>query len=264
MPEKQNGQTPAVLVTGGSTGIGRGIALAFAAAGYRVAITHYQDGEAAAAAAEEISRLSGVPCGVIEGDLRKLETAEATVPEALRILGRLDVLVNNAGIGLYGRIQELPAENLDSLYGLNFRAPLLLMRDASRHMIERGVRGCILNITSSRAERAYPKDVAYGGLKAGLKRAAEAAALDLAPYGIRVNCLAPGAVLVREPEPQPDKFAETVPLGRIGLPDDIGHAAVWLASGQASYVTGVSLRIDGGLILPGMPEDGSASWNPGV
>ncbi|MEC0248850.1 SDR family NAD(P)-dependent oxidoreductase [Paenibacillus chitinolyticus] len=264
MPEKQNGQTPAVLVTGGSTGIGRGIALAFAAAGYRVAITHYQDGDAAAAAAGEISSLSGVPCGIIEGDLRKLETVEATIPDALRILGRLDILVNNAGIGLYGRIQELPAENLDSLYGLNFRAPLLLMRDASRHMIESGIRGCILNITSSRAERAYPKDAAYGGLKAGLERASEAAALDLAPYGIRVNCLAPGAVLVREPEPQLDKFAETVPLGRIGLPDDIGQAAVWLASGQASYVTGISLRIDGGLILPGMPEDGSASWNPGV
>ncbi|SEG45499.1 SDR family NAD(P)-dependent oxidoreductase [Paenibacillus sp. UNC499MF] len=263
MSEKQNGPQPAVLVTGGSSGIGRGIALEFAAAGYRVAITHYGDREAAAAAAHEISRLSGDACGVIEGDLRKLETAEATIGEALLILGRLDVLVNNAGIGLYGRIQELPAENLDNLYGLNFRAPLLLMRDASRQMIRQGVKGCILNITSSRAERAYPGDAAYGGLKAGLKRASEAAALDLAPYGIRVNCLAPGAVLVREPEPQVDKFAVTVPLGRIGLPGDIGGAAVWLASGQASYVTGISLRIDDGLILPGMPEDGSASWNRG-
>lgn len=265
MPEKQNAPQPAVLVTGGSTGIGRGIALEFAAAGYRVAITitHYEDRDAAAATAEEITRLSGKPCGVIEGDLRKLETAEATVGESLQILGRLDVLVNNAGIGLYGRIQELPTENLDNLYGLNFRAPLLLMRDASRQMIRQGIRGCIRNITSSRAERAYSGDAAYGGLKAGLKRASEAAALDLAPYGIRVNCLAPGAVLVREPEPHLDKFARTVPLGRIGLPDDIGRAAVWLASGQASYVTGISLRIDGGLILPGMPEDGSASWNPG-
>lgn len=249
----------AVLVTGGSRGIGRGIAIEFAKAGYDVTIGHWQDGERAAETAESIRSGWGGGCHVVEADLAQAGGAEETVSSALQAMGRIDVLVNNAGICLFHGIAEQPLDALDRLMRINFRAPLLLMKSVARHMIEAGIQGSLLNITSSRAERAYPGDAAYGGLKAGLKRAAESAALDLAPHGIRVNCIAPGATLVRDGEDPAEGLGRRIPLGRMGTPEDMGRVAVWLASEQAAYVTGVNLRADGGLILPGMPED-SDRW----
>lgn len=254
-----NGQY--ALVTGGSRGIGRGIAHALAEAGYGLTIVHHEDGENAARTVSEIKERWGVSCGVIEADLREADAAENVAREAIRAMGRVDVLINNAGITRFGSIQELSADNLDNMWSLNLRTPLLLMREISQHMIGAGIRGRILNITSLRATRAYPRDSAYGGLKAALQRASEAAALDLAPYGIRVNCIAPGAIRVWEENEHLRRFGEKIPLGRMGLPDDIGRAAAWLVSEEAAYATGITLRVDGGLMLPGMPEDGYSDWS---
>lgn len=129
-------------------------------------------------------------------------------------------------------------------------------------MVKNKVRGSLINITSSRGERAYAGDFLYGGLKAGLNRAIQSIALDLAPYGIRVNNVAPGAVRVRDKQELVnqgktdfwDDLGKKIPLERCGMPEDIGEAVAFLASEKASYITGTTLRIDGGLILPGMPE----------
>lgn len=250
----------AALVTGGSRGIGRGIAFALAEAGYRITFTHFNDDQMAGDTANHIEALSGKACTVLEGDLRNASEAIRTVEEAMRSMGRIDVLINNAGVGTYASITEIPLEHLDLTMQLNFRAPMLLMKEASKHMIDAGRGGNIINIISTHAERAYPGDAVYGGIKAALKRATESVALDLAPYGIRVNCIAPGGILVKEWEPIHDQVGATIPLGRIGFPDDIGKAALWLVSEHASYITGITVRIDGGLILPGMPEDGENSW----
>lgn len=147
-------------------------------------------------------------------------------------------------------------------------------------------KGCLINVSSSRGERAYANAGIYCGIKSCLNRMAEAFALDLAPYGIRVNNVAPGAVRVRSDEellsmthgratdyfwskdflknPEAvkdhdfwDLLGPRIPLGRVGLPEDIGQAIAFLASDEATYITGVTLRVDGGLILPGMPEDTS-------
>ena len=132
-------------------------------------------------------------------------------------------------------------------------------------MKEHNIKGNIINITSSRAQRAYPEDCVYGGIKAAVNRASQSMALDLAPYGIRVNCVAPGAVCIRTPE-QIKKEGRTDLEGfweRNGTPEDIGNAVVFLASEKASYITGEVLRVDGGLILPGMPEkteEGQNTW----
>ncbi|RKP55049.1 SDR family oxidoreductase [Cohnella endophytica] len=246
------------LVTGGSRGIGQGIAFELAKAGYDVTIGHWNDDEAANETARKVRENWGGDCWIVPGDLTKAETVVNTMEATLRKMGRIDLMVNNAGISRFRDIRELPVEEVDMLVSLNFRAPLMFMKEASNHMIEAGIRGSILNITSSRAERAYAGDALYGGLKAGLKRASESAALDLAPYGIRVNCIAPGAIEVRG-RSITDEFGRRIPLGRKGLPEDIGPIAVWLASDAASYVTGINLRVDGGLILPGMPE---YAWNP--
>ncbi|MCQ6560970.1 SDR family NAD(P)-dependent oxidoreductase [Paenibacillus mendelii] len=248
------------LVTGGSRGIGRGIALALARAGYALTITHWQDDANASETACRIRSETGKDCLVLHGNLAEPGEAERTAGEALAYMGRIDVLVNNAGITVRDPIDRLRVEHLDHLIGLNFRSPLILMREVSAHMIASGIRGSILNITSSRAERAYPEDAVYGGLKAGMKRAAESAALDLAPYGIRINCLAPGATLVREGREPHEGVGSKIPLGRMGTPEDMGRIAAWLVSDEAAYITGINLRADGGLILPGMPEDGVSGW----
>ncbi|MBB6670979.1 SDR family NAD(P)-dependent oxidoreductase [Cohnella nanjingensis] len=250
------------LVTGGSRGIGRGIAMAFAEAGYDVTIGHWQDDGQAAATAAVIRDRWGRDCHVVPGDLSDAATATATAAEAIGRMGQIDVLVNNAGICLFDGIAEQSPDALDLLLMLNFRAPLLLMKEVSRHMIAAGIRGSLLNITSSRAERAYRGDAVYGGLKAGLKRASESVALDLAPHGIRVNCVAPGAILVRAPSVFSDELGPRIPLGRMGLPEDVGRICVWLASESSAYVTGINLRADGGLILPGMPEGPEYSRRP--
>ncbi len=142
---------------------------------------------------------------------------------------------------------------------------LVLSSKAARYMKAHEVKGCIINITSSRAERAYPGDCVYGGIKAAVNRASQSMALDLAPYGIRVNCVAPGAICIRTPEEIKaegrtelegfwESLGERIPMGRNGTPKDIGRAVVFLASENAAYITGEVLRVDGGLILPGMPE----------
>lgn len=144
------------------------------------------------------------------------------------------------------------------------------MQAAAIQMVRAKISGSIINITSTRAERAYPCDAVYGGVKAALNRASQSAALDLAPYGIRINCVAPGAIAVRSKEylrklnliPVDfwDELGTRIPLGRSGTPEDIANAVAFLASDQASYITGEILRVDGGLILPGMPEQSDLSW----
>ena len=198
-------------------------------------------------------------------------------------MGGLDLMVNNAGVNMPLPGQDLTEENVDYLLTLDFRAYVMLMHYAARYMIDHQIEGSIINITSSRGERAHPNAGIYCGIKAGLNHMVEAFALDVCRYGIRINNVAPGATRVRTKEEllemrsgsdtdyfwrkefldDPDAvqqdfwdvLGEKIPLKRAGLPEDIGKAVVFLASDKASYITGVTLRVDGGLILPGMPED---------
>ena len=180
-------------------------------------------------------------------------------------LGGLDLLVNNAGVTVFQSILDLEMEETQKMLNLDLLNYLVLSSKAARYMKAHEVKGCIINITSSRAERAYPGDCVYGGIKAAVNRASQSMALDLAPYGIRVNCVAPGAICIRTPEEIKaegrtelegfwESLGERIPMGRNGTPKDIGRAVVFLASENAAYITGEVLRVDGGLILPGMPE----------
>ncbi|PYI55549.1 SDR family NAD(P)-dependent oxidoreductase [Paenibacillus flagellatus] len=256
MSESGSGRT--ALVTGGAVGIGKGIALALASRGYDLAISHFAEDAQSRVLADTVASRFGRRCRVYQSDLTDAEAPALLVERAIREMGRLDVLVNNAGLTAIGSVTELDAAELDHLVHLNFRAPLLAIRAAANHMIDRRIRGSIVNITSTRAERAYPGDSLYGATKAALTRASQSAALDLAPYGIRVNCVAPGAIASREgagAEKHYEALGRKIPLSRTGTTADIGEAVAWLVSEQASYVTGTTLKVDGGLILPGMPED---------
>ena len=207
----------------------------------------------------------------------------------MKALGTLDLLVNCAGVNIPQPVQDLTEGVVDYLLTLDFRTYIMMMHYASRYMIDNGIKGNIVNVTSSRGERAYSNAGIYCGIKAGLNKMVEAFALDLSSYGIRVNNVAPGAVRVRTKDEllamksgtdtdyfwreefltDPgsvnndfwDALGPKIPLGRAGLPQDIGQTVAFLASDKASYITGVTIRVDGGLILPGMPEDPSIPGN---
>ena len=248
------------LVTGGSRGIGRGIVLALAAEGSDVFLTYANAADEAADTAE-LARAHGGACHVCQASLEETEAAGEVVARAVRDLGHLDLLVNNAGLTRLAFLPDVTTEQLDFIYRLNWRAPLLCAQAASAQMIRQGIRGSIINIASTRGIRAYANDHFYGAMKAALIRTSESLALELSRHGIRVNVIAPGATMIRG-EITREKAAEVswagkVPLGRFGTPEEVGQLAVFLASDKAAYITGAVVKIDGGLILPGMPEDAS-------
>lgn len=258
------------LVTGGSSGIGAEVARVLAQAGYHLVLSHFEDDENADQVRHAIIDQYGVRCSVFAGNLADASVPSQLAEYALQEWGTVSVLVNNAGVTRMASVEEFQLGMIDHVFGLNFRAPLLLARDIGNHMIHRGVSGVIINIASTRAFRAYPRDSIYGGLKSALVRATESMALDLARYDIRVNCIAPGAIQVRQ-RASLDTFYQRlghrIPLGRVGQPDDVARAVRWLVSEEAAYVTGTTIRVDGGLILPGMPErlpEGTEDYGWGV
>lgn len=251
------------MVTGGNRGIGAGIAAVLAKNGYDVAITYRGAAEEAESVKAEIEQL-GQRCFVIQASLEQEGEAESAVKKAIHCLGRLDLLVNNAGLTIATPLPAMADEDFSTLVNLNFKAYVMAARTAVRHMIKHQIPGSVVFITSTRGGRAYEADGIYGGLKAAISRAAQSFALDVAPYGIRINCVAPGATRIRFTQHEfltefYDKLSQRIPLGRVGLPADIGEAVCFLADNEkAGYITGITLNVDGGLVLPGLPEDPQA------
>lgn len=242
------------IVTGASYGIGQGIALALARKGYDVLITHLDEEEQADRLAETIRGEFGRRCVVMKGDLSDQRTPVRFWEKAVEEFGLIDALVNNAATHTYKLLTEISPEEMLRTIRVNFLGAVLMSRQAPDYMPKGG---SIVHITSTRGHRAHPYDSIYGSMKAALTRAAETMALEYAGSGIRVNCVAPGAI-ARESGSENDygeRLGKKIPLGRMGTAADIGHAVAWLCSDEASYITGVTLRVDGGLILPGMPED---------
>ncbi len=250
------------VVTGASRGIGRGVARILAREGYDLAISYSTKRAEGEAVAEALKKEYGGECLCFQASLERPGAGVELLEKSAEALGGLDLLVNNAGVTRFENILDMTPEVFSLLFHLDFQNYILMMQAAARHMVKNRVRGSLINITSTRGERAYAGDFLYGGLKAGLNRAVQSIALDLAPYGIRVNNVAPGATRIRtkeelDAEGRPDFWSELgkkIPLGRCGTPEDIGEAVAFLASEKASYITGMTIKVDGGLILPGMPE----------
>ena len=252
------------IVTGGSRGIGKGIVYELASRGYDVVFSYLSASEEAERVCRDVREKYGTFVNCYQAALNEPGQGIVFFNRAIEDLGGLDVLVNNAGATRFENLLDMTPEIFEMLISLDLKNYVVLMQAAAKHMADHGVRGSIVNITSSRGERAYPGDGIYGGCKAFLNRAVQSFALDVAPYGIRINNVAPGATQVRQKEDLPperahmmdvyDNLGKRVPLGRMGTPGDIAKAVAFLVSEDASYITGVTLRVDGGLILPGMPE----------
>lgn len=249
------------LVTGSSTGIGAAVAKQLARDGYDVAV-HYNSSREAGEKVLEAVRAEGVNGCLLHGNTAEVDVPDRLIAECVEQLGRLDVLINNAGITRFEELRDIKPETMDSLYNLDFRGMILCAKAAANYMVDNGVAGVILFNTSIRSFSPHTSDAVYAGLKAGLNRAIESFAIDLGPYGIRVNGFSPGVIDVRTPEDQDSKDSiwyrdhhRYIPLRRVGRPVDMGNVVSLLVSDKASYITGQVIRADGGLSILGAPDN---------
>ncbi|MDZ7708565.1 MAG: SDR family oxidoreductase [Trueperaceae bacterium] len=249
-----NVQDRAVLVTGGSRGIGRAVAHAFARRGARVAIGYRSD-EAAAQAT--LAELPGGPHAAVQADVADPLQAERLVTDAVAALNGLDVVVNNAGIGGRHRVDEDDyaawQEAWRRILAVNLVGPANVAYAAGRHMIEHGG-GRMVFVSSRGAFRGEPDQPAYGASKAGLNALAQSLAQQLARYGVFVGVVAPGFVeteMARErlEGPQGDAIRAQSPLGRVATPEEVAHAVWFLASEGAEFTTGAILDVNGASYL---------------
>ncbi len=239
-----------VLVTGAQQGIGRATALAFAAAGADVAINWLDDEKAAAAVAEAV-RAAGRRALLHQADGAQIDAVRAMVAAVAAGLGPIDVLVNNAGVFPRVPFLDLEERDWDFVLDINLKGACFCAQAAARAMIAAGRRGAIINLTSGAAFRGSPQGVHYCASKGGVLSMTRQMALELAPHGIRVNCIAPGLTDTAQPrygmsEDQLFAAGRLLPLGRVAAPEEIARAALFLASDDAGFVTGQCLHVNGG------------------
>ncbi|MBV9692003.1 MAG: SDR family oxidoreductase [Ktedonobacteraceae bacterium] len=238
-------QNQVAIVTGAAKGIGQGIALGMARESAVVVIADVD--EAGSHVTENMIRLSGGTALTVFTDMSNEQHAQRLVDAALAQFGRIDILVNNVGIGVHtqGGILAMSREDGVKIVRTNLVEPLFLTQRVAREMIARNIHGSILFTSSIHARVTY-LDPLYTATKAALEMLVRDVAVELADYGIRVNAVAPGSIATRG---QTDRTYPFVPLGYKGTPTDVAHAMVFLASQKASYITGQTLTVDGGLSL---------------
>lgn len=239
-----------VLITGGTRGIGRASSLRFAAEGFAV-IANYTKNETAAKTLEEEIKKSGGTVMTLRADVADAADRERLVSEALSLTGKIDVLVNNAGIADSGLFTDLAGERAARLYAVDLIAPVELTRLILPHMIHEKS-GAIINLSSMWGQVGASCEVDYSTAKAGIIGFTKALAKEVAPSGIRVNCVAPGLIdtemnsnLSRKDF---DAFAEEIPMERAGTSDEVAGCIYFLAAG-GSYLTGQVISPNGGYIV---------------
>jgi NAD(P)-dependent dehydrogenase (short-subunit alcohol dehydrogenase family) len=238
------------LVTGAGSGLGRAVARRFAEAGARVAVHYRGSRDGAEAVVREIAAAGG-EARAFAADLTASGEAARLVDEVVGALGPLGVLVNNAGSYPLAGVLDVTAAQWDAVLAANLRSALECLQAAGRRMAARGD-GAIVNVTSIQAFRPAPALAHYSAAKAGLEMLTRSAALELGPSGVRVNAVAPGLIWREGIESAwPDgvaRFVARAPLGRLGQPEDVADACLFLASPAARFITGTTLVVDGGVL----------------
>ncbi|HEV8422759.1 MAG TPA: SDR family oxidoreductase [Chthoniobacterales bacterium] len=262
-------QKQKALITGGSSGIGEGCALALGAAGAAVAVNYHSDADEAERVVEAIEKAGGEAFAV-QADVSREDQVQKMFAEILRRFGTIDILLNNAGLQQDAPLHEMTLQQWERVIGVNLTGQFLCAREAAREFLRRGVvpevsraAGKIICMSSVHEVIPWAGHVNYAASKGGIMQLMKSMAQELAPQKIRVNSIAPGAIrtpINRSAWDTPEALAELlklIPDGRVGEPEDIARAAVWLASDASDYVTGATIFVDGGMTLyPGFATGG--------
>ena len=266
-PSLLSGQN--ALVTGANSGIGEAVAIALGAAGARIAV-NYVTGEPAALAVVEKIKAAGGQAQAFQADVSKEDDVAAMFRSIIADFGSLDILINNAGLQRDSAFAEMTLAQWETVISVNLTGQFLCAREAVRVFLKQGVRpdvsraaGKIIHMSSVHQEIPWGGHANYASSKGGVKLLMESLAQELAPRGIRVNAIGPGAIrtpINTDAWSTPEAYGalmKLVPYGRIGEPADIANAAVWLASDLSDYVVGATLFVDGGMTLfPGFSTGG--------
>jgi glucose 1-dehydrogenase len=251
MPNRLEGKS--IAITGGDQGIGRAIAERLAIDGADVAICYRSNQSGAQEVVAEISR-RGRRSAAIQCDVGKIEEGQRFITSAVGQLGKLDVLINNAGLERRADFWEVTEADFDAVLNVNLKGLFFLTQAFVRHRMEAKSGGKVINISSVHEELPFPHFASYCASKGGVKMLTRNLSVELAPLGITINSIAPGAIetpinknLLNDPA-KLNALLQNIPLRRLGEPSDVASLASFLASGESSYITGTTLFVDGGLL----------------
>jgi glucose 1-dehydrogenase len=246
-------QNKVAIVTGAATGIGRAIAIRFASEGASV-VVDYVGNAATPSQTETAIKSSGGTCVAVEADVSKPDDVQHLIDSAVKAFGKVDIIVNNAGIEKKAAFVDYALADLEKILAVNLVGAFLVSQAGARQMIAQGAGGRIISISSVHEDLPMPTNAAYCASKGGLRMLTRTIAVELAPHNITVNNIGPGAVFTPidadvEAKPKMEKsLMHEIPLNRWGKPEEIAGLAVYLASDEAGYVTGSTYFIDGGML----------------
>lgn len=242
------------IITGSDSGIGRAIGLLFASEGASVVVNYAHAQDKAQEVLLQIEQQRGKAI-VVQADVSQYQQAMNLIQQTIDHFGRLDIMVNNAGMEIHNSFLDVSEEQFDRVLGVDLKGAFFCAQAAAREMVKRKVGGRIVNISSVHEDLPMPKNAPYCCAKGGLRMMTRTICLELAPYNITVNNIAPGAVdtpIDADVKADPEKMKallNEIPLRRMGQPDEIARLALYLASDASAYVTGSTYIIDGGLTL---------------
>lgn len=250
------------FVTGSSRGIGKGIAIQLAKAGYDLGIHYSTTPDGAMDTKAQIEAIGRRAC-VYRADIRQLDQIQAMFQAFFQDFDHIDLMVNNAGVTRMKPFLEIGPDMFEEVINTDLRGSFFCAQAAARNMVDKQVHGVIINIASNHAIGCWPGSTVYAAAKAGLEKMGKNMAMELSKYGIRVVTVAPGYTLLpernwtqsEEGKKSMERTCSRIPIHRFATPTEIGDAVVFLSSEKAGYITGTTLYIDGGSLLPVLAQN---------